>query len=193
MYDNGADRDFYIKGLDGKRLTTEGTSINMGEGNRGFIFDYPYDDDTYWNYYHQYLGGTLSFDVNVNDVGCGCAAGVFLGSLDDENCSWDKWGMGSKRTCPTIDLLQANGDDFLTAAHPCAGGQCDAVSQCIRTAPSNGYGPGSSYTIDTTRSFSATYTFWADTNAAVTSFTGLNRIAVTLTQDGRLVEMVLDC
>jgi len=35
-------------------------------------------------YKHKYLGGTLKFDVNVSDVGCNCAAGVFLVTLDEE-------------------------------------------------------------------------------------------------------------
>ena len=74
----GGPYEFYIKGLDGQRLTTSGNSITMGENNRGFIFDFANDESTYWNYYHQYLGGSISFDVNVSDVSCGCAAGVYL-------------------------------------------------------------------------------------------------------------------
>jgi hypothetical protein len=46
------------------------------------------DDNTFEP---NYLGGVLKFDVNVSDVGCNCAAGVFLVALDDEKCKMGEY------------------------------------------------------------------------------------------------------
>lgn len=77
------DWEFYVKGLDNRHLTTSDRTIEMGYNNRAFILDYPYDDGTYWSYWHQYLGGSLDFDVDVSEIPCACAAGVYLAELDD--------------------------------------------------------------------------------------------------------------
>ena len=74
----GGDWEFYVKGLDGAELTTQGTQITIGENNRAFVTDYPYDSNVFWAYHHEYLGSSVDFDVNVADVPCACAAGVYL-------------------------------------------------------------------------------------------------------------------
>jgi hypothetical protein len=66
----------------------------MGENNKAFVLDYAFDDSTYWSYWHYYLGGTLEFDVDVSEVGCKCAAGVYLVELNDDRCSWDAYSPG---------------------------------------------------------------------------------------------------
>ena len=55
-----------------------------------------------------YLGGTLKFDVNVSDVGCNCAAGVFLVALDGEKCNTGEYESDSPPECNTIDIMKAN-------------------------------------------------------------------------------------
>ena len=80
----------------------------MGLDNRAFILDYPYDDTTYWAYWHYYLGGPLQFDVDVSSVGCECAAGVYLVELNDDYCSWDSKSRGETPQCATIDVMEAN-------------------------------------------------------------------------------------
>lgn len=64
----------------------------MGLDNRAFVLDYENDDSTYWAYWHDLLGGSFEFEVEVNDIGCACAAGVFAVDLNDEECSWNPMG-----------------------------------------------------------------------------------------------------
>ena len=118
----------HMKGLDDRRLSTSGNSLTMGENNRAFILDFPYDDTTYWSYWHNYFDATLTFDVDVSDVGCDCAAGLHLVALNDETCGWDAIGDDSAPQCQTIDLMKANKYGHNTAAHPCEAGVCEQES-----------------------------------------------------------------
>lgn len=88
------DAEFFLKGLDGQELTTDHRTITMGPKNRAFILDYPYDDEAYWAYENYFLGGTMTYDVNVADIACDSAAGVFLVQVDDEECFWDSKPFG---------------------------------------------------------------------------------------------------
>ena len=79
-----------MRGLDGSYLETSDDTIEMGLDNKAFVLEYEYDDSEFWSYWHEYLGGTLTFDVDVSKVECECAAGVFLVELDaNNNCGWD--------------------------------------------------------------------------------------------------------
>jgi hypothetical protein len=88
--------------------------IEMGLNNRAFVLDQPYDDSTYWAYYHKYMGGTLMFDVDVSNVDCECAAGVYLVELNDDHCSWNEKNPGETPQCATIDVMEANKHGFKT-------------------------------------------------------------------------------
>jgi len=74
-----------------------------------------------------YLGGTLKYDVNVSDVGCNCAAGVFLVALDDDKCTMGEYASPSRPDCPTIDIMKANNAGFKTKSH-CHGNICNGGS-----------------------------------------------------------------
>ena len=54
-----------------------------------------------------YLNSTLKFDVNVSDVGCNCAAGVFLVNLNDDSCN-----QGESPQCSIVDVMKANDSGF---------------------------------------------------------------------------------
>ena len=62
----GGPHNFYVKGLDGAYLETSNDKMSMGLDNKAFILDYAYDDSESWSYWHDYLGGTLYFDVDVS-------------------------------------------------------------------------------------------------------------------------------
>lgn len=124
--------ELYMKGVDGQQLETYGDEIVMGKNNKAFVLDLPYDDSIEWAYYTSYLGASLSFDVNVSNVGCGCAAGVYLAALDDETCSWDPYPSDTTPQCASVDLMEANRNGFITASHPCEFGSCDIESQSKR-------------------------------------------------------------
>jgi len=82
----------YVKGLDGSKLTTEGDAVMLGCNNRAWITDYAKDEEMYWSYWHDYLGGSVTFDVDLSGVACNKASGLYLVQGDDENCSWGEKG-----------------------------------------------------------------------------------------------------
>ena len=61
-----------------------------------------------------YLGGTLRYVVNLSDVGCNCAAGVFLVARDGDKCTMGEYESDSPPDCPTIDIMKANKIGFKT-------------------------------------------------------------------------------
>ena len=87
---------FYVKGIQGSHLETDYDTITMHENNRAFVLDYPFDESVFWAYNNKYLGGSVTFDVDISSVGCGCAAGVYLTKLDDDQCSWNSYEAGTK-------------------------------------------------------------------------------------------------
>jgi len=62
----GGNWEMFVKGLDGRVLTTSDRQVKMGANNRAFITDYSNDSGSFWAYWHYYLGGTLEFDMNVS-------------------------------------------------------------------------------------------------------------------------------
>jgi hypothetical protein len=101
----------------------------MGLDNRAFVLTEA-DYSTNKAFKPKYLGGTLKFDVDVSDLGCNCAAGVFLVALDEDKCNWGSYEGTSQPQCPTVDVMVANTKGFATAGHPCESGSCDATNQC---------------------------------------------------------------
>lgn len=76
-------------GLAGKELSASGSTVTMGNNNRAWILDYPNDEDIYWSYWHDYLGGTFEFEVDLAEIGCGQSAGMYLVQADNGDCSWN--------------------------------------------------------------------------------------------------------
>ena len=102
---------FFLKGRDGQALCTDANKIQMGLDNRAFVLteaDYSADKA----FKPKYLGGTLKFDVDVSDLGCNCAAGVFLVALDEDKCNWGNYAAPNKPQCPTVDVMKANTKGF---------------------------------------------------------------------------------
>lgn len=97
----------------------------MGENNRAFITDYPYDDNVFWAYKHTYLGGCVEFDVDVSEVDCSCAAGIYLAQLDTNECSWDPKEEDVTPQCASIDVMEANMWGFNTQSSSCEFGSCE--------------------------------------------------------------------
>ena len=63
-------------------MSTSDRTVGISENNRAFLLDKS-EEDPIWTYRHDYLGGSVSFDVDVSDVGCGCRAGVYLAAVED--------------------------------------------------------------------------------------------------------------
>ena len=175
-------------------MTTDNDTIYMGANNRGWILDGQYDNEAYWAHWETYLGGTLSFDVNVDECDCNRAAGVFLVQLDDGDCSWDPKPSDMVPQCAAIDIFEANKYGLNVASHPCTSGQCDIESLCkVRVNDDDywNYGYGDEYTINTENDFSVQTKFYAD--RSLTGLGDIHYIETTLSQDGRTVVLVQDC
>lgn len=133
----------------------------MGADNRAWILDVDEDDSSYWAYWHSYLGGTLDFDVNVSNVDCASATGVYLVELDDASCSWTARASGEEPACARVEIFEANSSGFNVGAYPCDGGSCEAASSTAQSVSGSEYGPGSAFTINTDNSFHVQTKFFA--------------------------------
>ena len=184
----GDNWEFFVKGLDGHPLTTMDREICMGENNRAFVLDYPYDESIYWSYWNNYFGGTLTFDVDLSEVDCACAAGVYLVQLDDENCSWDAKGADVTPQCSSIDIMEANIWGYKTTSHPCEFGSCDAQSASTATVnwTDGSYGANDYYRINASQPYNVQVKFWANQSNE------LVKIETTLTQGSEVAVLVQD-
>jgi hypothetical protein len=122
-------KSYYLKGRDGQVLCTDGNQIEMGLDNRAFVLtEANYSANKAFK--PKYLGGTLKFDVDVSDLGCNCAAGVFLVALDGDKCNWGSYEAPDQPQCATVDVMKANTKGFATASLNCENGSCDVANQC---------------------------------------------------------------
>jgi hypothetical protein len=116
---NSMNKNFYLKGLDERALCTDGDQVEIGLDNRAWVLE-EYDSALKPNF----LNGTLRYVVNVSDVGCNCAAGMFLVALDDDKCTMGEYESDSPPDCPTIDVMKANKAGFKTKKS-CPGSSCE--------------------------------------------------------------------
>ena len=111
-------------------------------------------------------GGSISYDVDLSAMECGCVSGMYLVQFDG-NCTQDP--MDGQPDCKTIDVMQANPYGFNVAANP----EPNTTSQCQLNLATEGkarwgadaYGPGGSI-IDTDEPFSVKTEFMATSNYA---------------------------
>jgi len=69
------------------------------------------------SYMPNYLSGSLKYVVDVSDIGCNCAAGVFLVALDGDKCNKNEYEKGTTPNCPSVDVMKANKSGFKTQSH----------------------------------------------------------------------------
>jgi len=140
----------------------------------------------------QLLGKMLSFTVDLSKVGCACNLALYL--ISSPGRDWlGKPDPGEKRGdqppyycdankvggqwCPELDIMQANNHVFQATLHKCDAPVNGHYQSCDRggceesTRLINGtvYGPGSKYTIDTTKPFEVRTEFYE----GVGTFTGM--------------------
>jgi len=186
----GGDWKMFATGLKDMKLEGSGDMVTMGYNNRAWVLDYPNETTTYWSYWHDYLGGTFKFDVNLSAAGCQQAAGMYLVQADDENCSWKSKSSGEPQ-CSRVELMEANILGFKAASFPCEGGSCTDFSDSTAYAAAAEYGPGSQYLIDSTRTFTVQSRFIA-MEAADGTAGDLKRIETTLIQGANQISIVQD-
>jgi len=78
---------------------------------------------------HTYLGGTLEYEVDLSQVDCACASGVYLVDTEGENCDWDPKQRNVSPQCSRIEIMEANKLGFTAASFPCEFGVCSSQSK----------------------------------------------------------------
>jgi len=144
----------------------------------------------------QLLDKTLSFTVDLSNVGCGCNAGFYLSSMPAYNQAGqpDPTKCGDYYCdanvvcgiyCPEMDIMEANNRALQVTPHKCDSPQgkyyphCDGFG-CGRNTYKmnpNSFGPGSNFSINTQKPFRVSVSFQ-------TSGGNLNHITTVLSQDG---------
>ena len=123
-YNSGYKEAMVVYDDDGKIIKIEGPHEAMYKKTSDSVANLKASDGAFKA---NYLGGTLRYDVNVSDVGCNCAAGVFLVALDGDKCTMGEYEKDSPPDCPTINVMKANKEGFKTQSH-CHGNFCNSES-----------------------------------------------------------------
>jgi hypothetical protein len=134
----------------------------------------------------------MEFDVDLSQVDCACASGVYLVEAHGENCDWKAKNGEIDPQCSRVELMEANKYGFTAASYPCEGETCQSESRTQVYADITEYGPGSEYTINTNEPFKVTTKFYAPKGDTDSSWGDLTKIETTLTQNSRSVVMVQD-
>jgi hypothetical protein len=111
------------------------------------------------------LGGSITFTADLSQVGCGLNAAFYLvsmpaasaGSNGDYYCDANAVG---GTACSEMDLFEANRHAIQITPHRCSGGSCDGGGCAKNTQSiSNGFGPASTYTINSLNPFTVKVSF----------------------------------
>jgi len=136
------------------------------------------------------LGGSISFTVDISKIGCGLNAAFYLvsmpgsgaGSNRDYYC--DANAVGGNPSCSEMDLFEANRHAIQITPHRCSGSSCD-TGGCARNTQSitKGFGPDSTFTINSASVFTVKITFNGNPLTSITSVISQGSKSITLTHD----------
>lgn len=199
--ENGVSKTVWVGGPDWMDEVAD-NGVNLPEGGRSyFLSSSEYAAENF--YRPNLLGGSVSYDIDMSGVSCGCIAAFYLvkmpakdwnGNPDNTDGWWycDAQAVGGEY-CPEFDIMEANKYAFQTTAHSCTYADnghysdCDHGGHCVQNSADifnhqgqNAYGPGNWYTIDTTQPFNFKIDFNED-NGQFASF------VTTLSQNGKSI------
>jgi len=178
---------------------TSGTSFSVKYNTRAYLTKSCGGWSPSNFYQMQLLDKTLSVDVDLSTVSCGCNIAFYLVSMpgytptgsfqSDYYCDANNVG---GTWCPEMDLMEANQKAFAVAPHKCDPKQGNAYTNCDRSgcsrkfhSISGAYGYGAGYKINTQMPFTMSWTF-------KTSGGLLSTIVSTLKQGTNSVSITLD-
>jgi len=196
--------------LAGEGASADGDKIRIGHNSGVSVFNAKIEE---WDAQHiaefKLLGKTLSFTVDLSQVGCACNLALYLISMPAMDVN-GKPSAGTNRGgqpafycdanqvggqwCPEIDIMEANNHAFQSTLHRCDAPRhrhydfCDRGGCAQNTRERSGaYGPGSQHSIDTMRPFDVETEF-------LTKGGALSGMRTTLKQrDQRVVLDHSDC
>ena len=114
------------------------------------------------------LGGSISFDVNLDDSGCGCVSALYGVVMPAVNHDGDPFSYCDANRitgawCPEFDMMEANRHAFRATGHTCDApnalgeyNNCDRGGKChidVLEAGTKDYGHGPLYKINTQKPF----------------------------------------
>eukprot|EP00456_Euglypha_rotunda_P058223 TRINITY_DN4833_c0_g1_i11.p1 TRINITY_DN4833_c0_g1~~TRINITY_DN4833_c0_g1_i11.p1 ORF type:complete len:308 (+),score=12.98 TRINITY_DN4833_c0_g1_i11:95-1018(+) len=188
----------------GGGLKTSGTTVTLNHNSGGFIAqecDTSYKPSTPKRW--QLLGRSLSFNVNLANVGCACNLALYLIQMPAYNSSnvADPTSCGNYYCdankvcgiyCPEFDIMEANNRAFQTTPHKCNAPSGNYYSSCdgggcgqnVIRIDSSAYGPNAP--INTYNTFSVKIFFGTNSGGQLSSVT------TTLSQNGHTFQMIHD-
>mmetsp|Transcript_52522 Transcript_52522/g.122159 ORF Transcript_52522/g.122159 Transcript_52522/m.122159 type:complete len:730 (-) Transcript_52522:351-2540(-) len=189
----GVEGTSFVKGFEGN---ASGDHLLMWH-NSGFSVMESCEEDWHPNHFKIFklLGKTLTFTVDLSEVGCACNLALYLiqgpprdwsGNPGLGSCDRSPYYCDANRVCgqwcPEIDVMEANNHVFQSTPHRCdkpsiSGhySNCDrkGCAQTTQHMDGHAYGPGAEYTIDTRHPFSVHTTFHGSAYGPQAIFTGL--------------------
>jgi hypothetical protein len=194
-----------VAGSDHSGVSLSGNSVSVKHDYRAYVVNECSDSGFTPGMYAKrlsFLNKTLSFTVDLSSVGCSCNAALYAVAMPAYNQSQvpvpttcgDFYCDANNVCgvyCTEMDVMEANTAAFQVTPHKCDAPQgnyfphCDGGGCGVNSYKTNpkAFGPGSSYTIDTTKPFNVSTTF-----AASNSGGQLNSVVSSLTQgSGRFV------
>ena len=198
MVDGQAQTKYVLSGDWSKEFTrVDGKGITLSGGGRVYLGDSPTNYTNPNSYYNMpLLGRRLTFDVNMNEVGCNCNGALYFITMPGYNSAQqpvpgknneyycDANDVGGV-WCPEMDVWEANKYAMASTAHTCDYHAPHYYSSCdkggcgtnVLDADRNGYGPGKR--IDTNRPFTFSVAFITGGNGRLSTVTN------TFTQGGQ--------
>jgi len=187
---NGVDTTLFVQYPKAwSSATTEGSELSFDYNNRLYLSTVQ-EVDTSKYFKPNMLGGSLEYDVDLSEVGCGCVTALYsilmpaVDNTDDEFKYCDANQVGG-HWCPEFDIMEANKYVFRATGHKCDAptngiySNCDRNGECdidvLTNALSGDYLPGGTLGIDTNLDFHVKVEFH-ETDGLFSGYT------VTLTQ-----------
>eukprot|EP01121_Diplochlamys_sp_Union-15-3_P016329 TRINITY_DN5538_c0_g1_i1.p1 TRINITY_DN5538_c0_g1~~TRINITY_DN5538_c0_g1_i1.p1 ORF type:complete len:297 (-),score=37.42 TRINITY_DN5538_c0_g1_i1:23-913(-) len=186
-------------------ITVSGSDLTLKHNTRAYFAqtcDSSFQPNTFQPIY--LLDRTLSYTVNLNQVGCGCNAALYLVSMPAYNAQQQPDPTECKDYycdanhvcgiyCPEMDVMEANNHALQITPHRCNApngkyySYCDGggCGQNIVRIDAQAYGYGSQYKINTQNPFQVSMSFQ-------TSGGSLSRIVTTLSQGSNSHQIVHD-
>lgn len=138
-------------------------------------------------YSPNWLGGYISYDVDMSAAGCSCNVALYLVQMPGSNGGYCDANKVGGFWCPEFDIMEANKYAWHSTPHTCDStsppyNNCDRGGSCFQVAHQKGandFGPGK--TIDTNQKFNAKME-WATSGD----------FKLTLTQNGKTWSMGSD-
>lgn len=145
-------------------MTDGASSLSFDFNNRMYLSTVDVVDPTKY-FKANLLGGGIEFDVDLSRVGCGCLTALYtvlmpaVQNTNDPLQYCDGAQVGG-HYCPEFDVMEANKWAYKSTGHRCDApnsngvyNRCDHNGSChvdvLLDKPSNAFGPGASYTVNT--------------------------------------------